>query len=153
MRKDSPIGNSDSADTSQTGFSASEPIENEGTKEPKTDLVAHLHPPIRRTRVRYTGRYSVTFDGETVVKGSRDPETDLARALLAKGITGMAMVMDANTKKHRSTVNIEKAAKLRTEEGPYGPRLVRFRETVVERPHAAKMTLCCPPCLETATRP
>jgi hypothetical protein len=37
------------------------------------------------------------FDnGETVVKGSRDPETDLARALLAKGC-GTVMVLDANT--------------------------------------------------------
>jgi hypothetical protein len=57
----------------------------------------------------------VTFDGEVVVKGSRDPETDLARALLAKGITGMVKVLDANTGKHRSTVNIEKAAKLRAD--------------------------------------
>ena len=84
-------------------------------QEPKTDLVkiAHLHPPIRKVEVPYTGRYDVHFDGETVVKGSRDPETDLARALLAKGITGTVMVMDANTGQHRTTVNIEAAAKLR----------------------------------------
>jgi hypothetical protein len=101
-------------------------------------IFAYLHPPIRKVEVPYTGRYDVHFDGETVVKGSRDPETDLARALLAKGITGTVMVMDANTGQHRTTVNIEAAAKPRTEEGPYGPRCVRFRETVVERPHTGE---------------
>jgi len=105
---------------------------------------AYLHPPIRKAGERYTGRYVVDFDGETVVKGSRDPETDLARALLAKGITGTVMVMDTNTGQHRTTVNIEVAAKLRTEEGPYGPRFVRFRETVVERPHAGEEDLVLP---------
>ena len=75
---------------------------------------------------------------ETVVKFSRDPETDLARALLAEGIVGTVMVMGANTGKHRTTVDIEAAAKLRTEEGPYGPRFVTFRETVVERPHTGE---------------
>ena len=86
----------------------------------------------------------MTFDGETVVKGSRDPETELARALLARGITGTVMVQDANTGKHRTTVNVEKAAKLRTEEGPYGPRFVRLGETVVERPHAGEDDLVVP---------
>jgi hypothetical protein len=115
-------------------------------REPKTDLVkiAHLHPPIRKTGVPYTGRYDVVFDGEIVVKGSGDPETDLARALLVKGFTGPVMVLDADTGKHRTTVNIEKAAKLRTEEGPYGPRFVRFRETVVERPYAGEEDLVLP---------
>jgi hypothetical protein len=79
-------------------------------------MKAYLYQPIRKSRFRHTGRYSVTFDGETVVKGSRDPETDLARALVARGITGMVMVLDADTGEHRTTVNIEKAAKLRTVE-------------------------------------
>jgi hypothetical protein len=107
-------------------------------------IFAYLRPPIRKAEVPYTGRYDVHFDGETVVKGSRDPETDLARALLAKGLTGTVMVMDASTGKHRTTVNIEAAAKLRTEEGPYGPRFVRFRETVVERPHTGEEDLVLP---------
>ena len=97
--------------------------------------IAYIQAPIRKTGVPYTGRYDVTFRGETVVKGSRDPETDLARALLSRGITGMVKVMDANTTKHRCTVDIEKAAKLRTEEGPNGPRFVKFRQTVVEPPY------------------
>ena len=81
-------------------------------------IFAYLQPPIRKVEVPYTGRYVVDFDGETVVKGSRDPETDLARALLAKGITGTVMVMNANTGTHRTTVNIEAAAKLCVKEGP-----------------------------------
>ena len=47
-------------------------------------IEAYLHPPIHKDGVPYTGRYAVTFNGETVVSGSRDPETDLARALLAR---------------------------------------------------------------------
>jgi hypothetical protein len=38
----------------------------------------------RRRRVGYTTR--VLFDGETVVDNSTDPEHDLARALLARGV-------------------------------------------------------------------
>ena len=41
----------------------------------------------------------------------------MARALLAKGITGTIVVMDANTKKHRTTIDVEKAAKLCVKEG------------------------------------
>ena len=85
-------------------------------------MKALLHPPTRKTGIPYNGRYDVSFDGEIIVKGSRDPEPDLARALLAKGITGTIAVHDANTGKHRSTVDIEKAAKVRTEERPHGPR-------------------------------
>jgi hypothetical protein len=111
--------------------------------------IAHLHPPIRKTGVRHSGRYSVTFGGETVVEGSRDPEADLARALLAKGITGIVTILDANTGKHRTTVNVEQAAEIRTEEGPYGPRFVRFRETVVERPYTGEDDLVFQPYLQT----
>jgi hypothetical protein len=104
-------------------------------------IFAYLHPPIRKVGVAYTGRYSVTFDGETLVEGSRDPETD---ALLDKGIVGTVMVLDVITGTHRTTVNIEAAAKLRTEAGPYGPRFVRFRETVVGRPHTGEDDLVVP---------
>jgi hypothetical protein len=84
----------------------------------------------------------VTFNGETVVNGSRDPETDLARALLAKGITGMVKVLDANTGKHRTTVNIEKAAKLRTVEAPHGPVFVNHRP--LDQPYAGEDDLVVP---------
>jgi hypothetical protein len=89
-----------------------------------------------------TGRYDVTFNGETVVKGSRDPETDFARALLAKGITGKVKVIDANTGKHRTTVNIEKAAKLRTVEAPHGPIFVKH--SPLNQPYAGEDDLVLP---------
>ncbi|MGC2409375.1 MAG: hypothetical protein WA441_05125 [Methyloceanibacter sp.] len=79
-------------------------------------IEAHLHPPIHREGIRYTGRYSVTIGGETVVKGSRDPETDFARALLAKGITGKLTMLDAITGNPRTIIDIEKAAKLRADD-------------------------------------
>jgi hypothetical protein len=95
------------------------------------ELIAELHPPIRRTGIPYTGRYAVSIDGEKIVANSRDPECDLARELLARGIVGNVKVIDADTGKHRSTVNIEKAAKVTAEEGPSGPRFVKYRHQTV----------------------
>ena len=83
-------------------------------------LTATLIPPISRSGTRY----SVEFEGETIVNGSRDPETDLARALLAKGIVGQVKVIDAGTGAHRSTIDIAKAARLSVREGPL--RFIRF---------------------------
>jgi hypothetical protein len=80
-----------------------------------------------RTGVRYTGKYAVSFRGELIVTGSRDPECALARGLRARGITGKVKVIDADTGKHRSTVDIQKAAKVTAEEGPCGPRFVKYR--------------------------
>lgn len=60
--------------------------------------------------------YDLLLDGEPLVVGSRDPEHDLARALLARGLRGVAEVVDGNTGKPRSTVNIERAAKVRVSE-------------------------------------
>ena len=85
----------------------------------------------------------MTFDDEIVVKGSRDPETDLARALLAKATTGKVMMLDANTKKHRSTIDIEKAAKLRTIETSTYPRF-RKVETCAGTPYAGEDDLVLP---------
>jgi hypothetical protein len=87
-----------------------------------------------RTGIPYSGRYAVSIDGEYIVANSRDPETDLARALLARSITGNVKVIDAITGRHRSTVDIEKAAKVTAEEGPCGPRFVKYRgQTVGDR--------------------
>jgi hypothetical protein len=54
----------------------------------------------------------VLLGGEIIVSNSRDPEHDLARALLGRGITGVVEVIDGKTGKPRSRVNIEQAAKL-----------------------------------------
>jgi hypothetical protein len=107
------------------------------------------HPPIRKTGIPYTGRYQVEVEGDLIVSDSRDPETDLARALLSRGITGMVKVMDANNKKHRCTVDIEKAAKLRTVEGPHGPRFVAY-QTCLDRAPVSETGLPCTPLPEAA---
>jgi hypothetical protein len=65
-------------------------------------------------------RYNVTWNGECLISLSHDPETDLARALLAKGIKGVVTVHDGKTGKRRSKVNIEAAAKMRTSESDSG---------------------------------
>lgn len=101
-------------------------------------IIARLHPPMHKDGVRYTGLYKVEFEGDLIVQGSRNPETDLARALLARGLTGNITLIDAETGKPRSIVNIEKAAKLVAEEGPHGPHFVKLRKSRVESPPTAK---------------
>ena len=56
----------------------------------------------------YSDRYNVVFTGEIIVARSRDPETDLARALLARGHTGTVTMLDGATGKRRTIINIEK---------------------------------------------
>ena len=75
--------------------------------------------------------YNVVFDGELIVEHSRDPECDLARALKARGYTGMVDMLDGATGRLRSIINIEKAARLTVKEGP-----LRF-EAIQSRPEAS----------------
>lgn len=91
-------------------------------------IYARLHPPVHKEGVPYTGRYAVEFNGEVIVKGSRDPETDLARALLARSVTGKLTLVDAYTLKPRTVIDIEKAAKLRArEDRRSGPRFTKWQ--------------------------
>jgi hypothetical protein len=70
----------------------------------------------------------VEYDGEIVVVGSRNLECDLARVLLAKGITGKVTMLDASTGVPRTTVDIERAAKVTVEENSrFGPRFVKWK--------------------------
>ena len=69
---------------------------------------------VRVTRGRHCYLYNVDFVGEEIVSRSADPECDMARALLARGVTGVVQVMDGQTGKPRTRVNVEKAAGLRT---------------------------------------
>jgi hypothetical protein len=86
--------------------------------------------------VRNGRLWHVEFNNEMVVLRSRDPEFDLARVLLARGVTGSITILDSRTGKPRTTItDIEKAAGLCTEEGPYGPRFVERRQTRVDRAH------------------
>ena len=47
--------------------------------------------------------YNVVFDGELIVEASRDPETDLARALQPRGYIGTVTVLDGSTGKPRNS--------------------------------------------------
>ena len=81
-------------------------------------------PPSRQGRQRDSWYlYDVTFGGKVIVADSADPETDLARALMAQGITGVVEIFDDRTGKPRSRVNIEAASK------------VTFREDRRRGPH------------------
>jgi hypothetical protein len=72
--------------------------------------------------------YDVIFDGEVIVAGSRAPECDAARVFVARGIAGSLVILDAETGKHRMTVNIAKAAKLTVEENRrQPPRFVKWK--------------------------
>ena len=103
------------------------------TQEP---LTARLHPKWVGKRDGY--RYSVICRGELIVDRSRDPECDAARALLARGCTGKLTMLDGKTGRPRTIVDIERAAHLTTEEGPWGPRFVKYRKSVVDRSQTAE---------------
>jgi hypothetical protein len=60
-------------------------------------------------------RYDVEFEGEILVRRSKDAECDLARTLLAKNIIGSVTVIDESGKP-RTIVNIERAARLTVRE-------------------------------------
>jgi hypothetical protein len=56
------------------------------------------------------GSYTVIYDDAVLLRGVRDPEHDAARALTAKGLTGVVTVRDAKTDALRSTVCLHKAS-------------------------------------------
>jgi hypothetical protein len=96
----------------------------------RTTLTARLkanRPPKGRTR-RDWYLYDVVFDHRTIVAGSRDPETDMARVLFARGIVGKITLIDAKTGEPRTVVDIEKAAKITIEDSrKRGLRVARFQ--------------------------
>lgn len=71
--------------------------------------------------------YAETLDGEVIVSDSRVPECDAARALLAKGFTGKLTMLDGETGRPRTIIDIEKAAKLTVlENRRSAPRFVKW---------------------------
>ena len=70
--------------------------------------------------------YNVVFDGELVLERRRDPDCDLARILLARGLTGKVTLYDGNTGKPRTLIDIEKAAKVCVREDDHGMRFVKW---------------------------
>src|SRR5262245_61022863 len=85
----------------------------------------------------YSDRYNVSFAGEVIVKRSRDPECDLARALKASGYTGTVTVIDGATGRPRTIINIDKAPRVRTVETGTYPRFRRV-EICAEAPPAGE---------------
>lgn len=87
------------------------------------------HPPSRPG----SGRddyylYDLAIDGEVVIPGSRTPEFDACRVLLARGLIGKLEIFDAVTRKLRLTVDIEAGAKLAVlENRNHGPRLTKWK--------------------------
>src|SRR6476659_2096171 len=73
-------------------------------------MLESLFHPKKTPNDRHWYAYDVVFDGEIIISDSRDPEHDLARALLARGIKGKVTLHDGPTRKPRTVVNIEKAA-------------------------------------------
>ena len=72
--------------------------------------------------------YDVLLDGALIVEGSSDPECDLARALLARGVTGVVTVFDGASSRSRTLVNIDKAANLTVrEDRGKGPCFTKYR--------------------------
>jgi hypothetical protein len=67
-------------------------------------------------------RYDVILGDEVIVRRSRDPEHDTARALLARGVGGRFRTIDFATGRPRMVVDVEKAARLtiieRDDRGP-----------------------------------
>ena len=65
-------------------------------------ITARLHPPVHEVGIPYNGLYCVEFNGEFLVVGSRNPECDAARALLARGITGKLTITQADNNRDKA---------------------------------------------------
>ena len=70
---------------------------------------------------------------------SRDPEHDLARALLARGLTGKVTMLDANTGKPALSSTSRRLAKLcASEESRDGLRIRKYRGSPDSTPPTAE---------------
>jgi aldehyde:ferredoxin oxidoreductase len=106
-----------------------------------TELKAYLHPK-RKPTPKHWYAYDVEYDGDLIVTDSRDPDHDLARALLARGIKGRVTMLDGKTHTPRTIINIEKAAKLTvSEESRDGLRVRPYRENPDKRPYSPEEPL------------
>jgi hypothetical protein len=87
-------------------------------------VVARLIP--RQSGGKHYYTYSVEFAGELIVEGSSNPEHDACRAVLARGITGTLLLLDCNTGKERSRIDIERGFLWTVAEDQRGFRLKRW---------------------------
>jgi hypothetical protein len=92
--------------------------------------------------------YNVTLGDDLIVERSSDPECDTARALQARGITDKVTIYDGNTAEPRTTINIERAAKLITTEGRGTVHFEKVRQTIDSAPDSheePEVVLTLPP--------
>lgn len=95
-------------------------------KQPTLQAFVHVHKTEPGRQHCYL--YSMEFNGEIVVDHSVDAATSLARALLAKGLTGHCKVIHKESGQHRYTINIKNTAKIMTcENASRGPCFVKFK--------------------------
>lgn len=71
------------------------------------------------------GRYHASFRGERLVEHSKDPECELARAMLELGLHGTVLLCDGSTGVRRSSFDIERLAQYRCTETEGVPRFRR----------------------------
>jgi hypothetical protein len=73
-------------------------------------------------------RYRVTYLGKTLIESARDPEFEVCRAMLAKGVTGTLVTYSPGSSVPRMRVDIAKGAQLMTiDNATGGPRIGRYR--------------------------
>jgi hypothetical protein len=95
--------------------------------------------------------WDVLLDGAAIVTGSRDPESDACRALLALGRIGAVRFIDGRTGRHRSTIrSISAGARLETVETGSGPRVRRRAESRTDAPPIAPTDPAATPIAATA---
>lgn len=90
---------------------------------------------IHRIRIERSGkagqkgqRYSVIWQGETIIDASRSPALDACRFLLARGFTGKLIASAPDSDMDSLQVDIETGAKSRAAETEKrGPHLVRWQ--------------------------
>jgi hypothetical protein len=85
--------------------------------------------------------YDIVFDGETIIHRDRLPEHNAARVLVARGLKGKLVFLDAKTGKERLIFDdIETAAKWTVLENKnQGPRLVRWKPFPATRRRAGEV--------------
>lgn len=95
--------------------------------------------------VKITSRgqgYSVSFNGETIITSTRNPEFDACRHLVELGYQGRMEMWDNERPYPRMVVHdIEKAARLTVSETErHGPRIVRYDPLSDEQRQRLKAT-------------
>jgi hypothetical protein len=114
----SPGGRAGARGVDQTG-SQDRREDTEATAFGQVQLILHARDHSRR--------WDGLLDGERIIDGSRDPEHDSARVLVARGITGTAATIDASTGATRMRFGIERFASTCTVERANGLSIERWR--------------------------